>query len=382
MVGQGLNSGTSVFLSRTGYSASLAGAFALVFSATAAFVRLCVGPLIDRGKTALVIMGGIACLICGTFLPVVLGGIPALTVARVLQGGGFAAATTAASTAAADVLPAERLGEGIGYHGLGQALAMSVGPAFALFLVGTDPATNLYAGLALVAVVGLILACACRYDRHPETLPETSAFRMRAEGRAKPVESKGGAFAIFEPRALPGAIPMLVQSSAFGFGIFFVGLYGTHVGVAHAGLFYTVAAVSMIAVRLKSGAFMDRVVPIKTFTVAIVCGLVAYAMLYGAGASEWLYYLAGIPYGLCLGISLPLNQSVAVKNTPPERWGATNALFLLFNDVGIGTASAIWGVVNDTFGFNVTILCVMGCLVISYLLAWIAYPKACKRWKK
>ena len=385
VMGQGLNSGTSVYLDRMGYGASLAGVFALTFSVTAALMRLAVGPLIDAGKTSLLVIVGIVILIVGTFLPVVIefGGIPAYFVARVLQGAGFACATTAAATAAADILPQERLGEGIGYYGLGQALAMSVGPAFALYLVGTDPASNLYLGLSFVGVAGLCLACVARYERHPEKLPFSSAYRSRFEGRLKvSAKKETGLKTIFEPRALPGAIPMLIESSAFGFGIFFVGLYGTSLGVGNAGLFYTVSAISMIAVRLCSGRFMDTVAPIKVFTVAIACGLVAYVMLYFGGSNEWLFYLSGIPYGVCLGVSLPLNQSVSVKNTPPERWGATNALFLLFNDVGIGTASAIWGVINETLGFSVTIPCVMACLVVSYLLAWIAYPADCKKWKK
>ena len=50
-MGQGLNSGTSVFLAGQGYGASLAGVLALVFSIAAALARLFIGPVIDNGKT-------------------------------------------------------------------------------------------------------------------------------------------------------------------------------------------------------------------------------------------------------------------------------------------------------------------------------------------
>ena len=80
-------------------------------------------------------------------------------------------------------------------------------------------------------------------------------------------------------------------------------------------------------------------------------------------------------YGFCIGIALPLNQSVAVKNTPPERWGAANALFQLANDIGIGGACVIWGIVNDCFGFPVTICCAMCCIAASYFVARAVYPK-------
>ncbi len=45
VMGQGLNSGTSVFLAGQGYGASLAGVLALVFSIAAALARLFVGPV-------------------------------------------------------------------------------------------------------------------------------------------------------------------------------------------------------------------------------------------------------------------------------------------------------------------------------------------------
>ena len=387
IMGQGLNAGTTVFLEGQGYGTSLAGALALVFSAAAAFTRLAVGPAIDGGKCSLVILLGIAVLVAGTFLSVVASGVPMFVLCRVLQGVGFAASTTAAATAAADVLPAARLGEGIGYHGLGQALAMSIGPALAIFLVGTDPSTNLYVGLSLVGVVGFVIALNARYERKAKTLPATCAYLARMKQQAAARESGAArlrlrdSFNIFEPAALPGAIPMAVLCPTFGFGIFFMGAYGNSLGFENAGLFYTVSAISMISVRLASRSFMDRVVAIKTYTVAVLCALVAYVMLFFCAGNQPLYLLAAIFYGLALGISLPLNQSVAVKNTPSERWGATNALFLLMNDVGIGLASVVWGIVNDTLGFQVSIVAVMVCVVSSYVVAWVCYPKRDKTWR-
>ena len=192
---------------------------------------------------------------------------------------------------------------------------------------------------------------------------------------------QGGLSSLFEPRALAGALPVMVISPTFGFGIFFVGLYGTELGVGSASLFYTIAAVSMIVVRLKSGAFMDRVVPIKIFTVAVICGLVTTAMLFFAAVSDWIFYLSGISYGLCLGLAMPVNQSVAVKNTPSDRWGAANGLFLLAQDLGIGLSSVLWGVTAEQFGFQVTIVLVACCIAASYAIAWASYPKRDKAWK-
>lgn len=393
MVGQGLNSGTSVFLARMGNTAAFAGALAAVFSASAAVARIVCGPLVDRAGRLRVMAAGAVLLLVGTLLPALNSNDIVFVVCRVVQGVGFSAATTASATAAADVLPRSRLGEGIGYYGLGQALAMSVGPALALLLVNTDPAANLYLGLAGMAALCVVLTAFCRYERNPSRLPATAAYRRLFEERerraadrknrrsasgaadAEPTTEERGLQRVFEPSALPGALPMLALSPAFGFGIFFAGLYGTTLGVGNPGLFYTLSALSMIAVRLKSKSFMDRVAPIKVFTASTACGLAGFALLLAAGASEIAYYAAGILYGACLGVSMPLNQSVAVKNTPPERWGAANALYLLASDIGIGIGSAVWGVVNDAAGFPVTICCVMGCILASWVVAWFSYPK-------
>ena len=332
MVGQGLNSGTSVFIARMGGSTAFAGVLAAVFSAAAAAARIVCGPLVDRAGRLRVMVGGAALLLAGTLVPAVSSNDAVFVVCRIVQGVGFSAATTASATAAADVLPLSRLGEGIGYYGLGQALAMSVGPALALFLVNTDPAANLYLGLAVIAALGLVLAALCRYERNPSRLPATAAYRRLYEERrelehdeargghggagpcaarvtdnrqargAAPEPSARGLGRFFELSALPGALPMVVLSPAFGFGIFFVGLYGTSLGVVNPGLFYTLSALSMIAVRLKSKSFMDRVAPLKICTASTACGLAGFLLLLMAGSSDLAYYAAGILYGVCLGV--------------------------------------------------------------------------------
>ena len=175
MVGQGTNAGTSVYIDLTGGSLTLAGIGAAVFSGAAAVTRLFAGPIIDgKGRVCVMIFGGVF-LIAGTLGPTLATDLSLLMLWRLLQGVGFAAATTASATAAADILPMARLGEGIGYHGLGQALSMAIGPALALFLVHTDPAENLFLGLSAAAALAFVFSILCRYEKNPEKLPKTTA---------------------------------------------------------------------------------------------------------------------------------------------------------------------------------------------------------------
>ena len=402
IVGQGLNAGTSVYLSYRGETAALAGVGAAAFSAAAAVSRIVFGPLADMKGRIIVITIGTVVLFIGTAGAAVFSDLSLFVFWRLLQGAGFAAVTTAAATAAADVLPAERLGEGIGYYGLGQAISMSIGPALAIFLVSTDPAENLFRGLSVAALAAFLISFSCHYEKNLDRLPETATYRRIAaqraererelrEGRDGDADDVAGTKAgflnrIFEPKALAGALPMTVICPTFGFGIYFTGLLGTRLGVANAGLFYTVSAVAMIIVRLSSRTFMDRTPAIRLHAVSALAGLAFCAMLVAAeqawagdAAREALFYLAGVPYGLCLGMVLPVNQTVSVKNSPPERWGAANGLFLLLNDIGIGTAAIIWGFTNDLFGFTVTLGFVALLIVSSVGVAWLTYPASEKR---
>ena len=397
-VGQGLNAGTSVYLAQRGATATLAGVGAAAFSVAAAITRIVCGPLVDaKGRLIIISVGGIIVL-CGTLGAALFTNLDFFVFWRLLQGAGFAAVTTATATAAADVLPTERLGEGIGYYGLGQAIAMSIGPALSIFLVTTEPPENLFWGLSAFALAVFLISFFCHYEKNVERLPETATYRRLAEQRAKARDAsdkehtptkKGLLNSIFEPKALSGALPNMVIAPTFGFGIFFTGLFGTTLGIPAAGTFYTVSAVAMIIIRLASRSFMDRTPAFRLHTVAACAGIVWCILLIvvgqpgiDEGIRNGLYYCAGIPYGLCLGITAPVNQAVSVKNSPPERWGAANALFFLLLDISIGIAAVLWGITNDLFGFTTTLGFVIAFIVASIGVARLTYPDADKHWRR
>lgn len=391
LVGQGMNAGTSVYINRLGGSATLAGIGAAVFSGAALAARLISGPLADSHGRFIVLVLGAITLFAGVVGSAISASMDLFILWRIIQGLGFSAVTTAAATAAADVLPLERLGEGIGYYGLGQAVAISVGPAVAIALVSTDPPENLYWGVGAIAAIAIVLCVACSYERHPERLPQSAAYltmlKKKQAAKEKP-DKKPVSFKskVFERGALAGGIPMMVLAPAFGFGIFFAGLLGTELGVEGAGLFYSVSAITMIVIRLSSKSFMDRVASIRLFAIAVLAGVVCFGTLAFVTAVDLspvlrsgLFYAAGLPYGLCLGLALPVNQAVSVKNSPTERWGAANGLFYLLYDVGIGIASLAWGVINDQYGFTVTLCCVVVLALLSLAVAHLTYPDTEKR---
>lgn len=414
VTGQGLNTGTSLYIERVGGPASYAGVLALVFSVAAASTRLFFGQYIDRFRKTRIAAVGMAVLAVSTAMPLMVNdlGLP-FAATRALQGAAFALATTSCAAAAAEVLPPDRLGEGIGYHGLGQAVAMSIGPAFALFLVSTDPASNLYAGLSAVGLLAFLVILLCRYEKHPRSLPAESTYRRRWEASqqecaaaqekrerigtdsassaglaAQEANSSGESSAAdlrdpaslrgvrrwIELRALPGALPVLFLSAAFGFVIFFAGLYGERVGVSNPSILYSVSAVTMILVRLSSGMYMDTKPPKVMYALAVASAMVCFALMQVSVASPFAFYLAGAFYGVAIGIGFPLCQSVCIKSVPETRWGAASALYLLVYDIGIGTGSAVWGIAGEALGFEFTLWIVQAICAASLACAFVTFP--------
>ncbi len=392
MVGQGVNSGTTIYLEKTGGTVALAGIGAMVFSVAAGVMRLVCGPLIDgRGRRIVMVLGATIMLI-GTIGPLFANDGVLFIIWRALQGIGFSASTTAANTAAADVLPFSRLGEGIGYAGLGQAISMSVGPALAIFLVSTNPPENLYFGLIACAGISLIFSLLCGYEKNPTNLPATSEYRTRWERRANktdctPKEAyKANPLrrifnAVIEPTAFRGTFVALLMAATFSFNVFFMGAFGTSLDVANAGLYYTTMALVMILVRISAGCFMDKITPIVLMGIAAASGIVAFGMGVGCtlgafGAlTEIMFYGMGIPFGICMGLGVPVNQTIAVKMTPSERWGAANALFMLGFDIGGAIASTVWGFMIQNIGYAAALIGCIVMLVLSFAAAAVLYPK-------
>lgn len=389
MACQALNNGTPLYISNIGGNTGYAGTLILDFSACAGIARLISGRIIDKMGRKRVMAVGALLMLAGTALAIPVPGLYPQILFRAMQGFGFACVTTASSTAAADVLPHERLGEGIGYYTLGQSLGMAVGPAFGIFLCSLSFHESLFVGASAVCAVLLVLVLFCSYESHPERLPKTSEYRLLMARRKRlaeagcseaaseeKAEQRGGLFStFFERRAFVGALPMLIICLGFAIPTSYTALYAEGLGFPNAGLFFLIGAVAMTLTRFLGGRLLDIVPPRVLYLITIICGIVMFLLMAFAQDAAWLY-LSGIFFGVSMGFSFPLLNSMSVKNTPPERWGAANAMFYLANDLGVGIGAFAWGAVVDAAGFFPVMLGGAAVFAVSYLVAFAIFPRA------
>ena len=352
---QALNCAIPLYIEQLGRGTDLSGILASIFALSAGLSRLFSGMLSDKRGRQIVMLVGTVIFTAGSVAPILFQSVELLTVFRFLQGCGYAAVGTAAGAAAADVLPKNRLGEGIGFFGLSQSLASALGPSVGIMLISMGDPNIMFGTIGALGAVLFLLSLTGGY-------PEDKA-RIEA-ARAQPKTEGPFLRRVLEGRALPPTVLQCVLSMGFAVYVNFISVYADRKGIADPGMFFTVAAVMMVLANMGAARIMDRVPAALLLIPSQVIGALSFLAAIAASGPLMLY-LSGAGYGLCLGITMPLLKTVAIKRTPPERWGVATATFYLGSDVGMGLGGALFGAVISSADFTVAFLCGLVCMVIT-----------------
>ena len=182
--------------------------------------------------------------------------ITVLIIVRVLHGLAFGVVTVAGNTIVIDVLPSERRGEGLGYFGLSNNLAMSFGPMTGLFLHEQFSYNMLFLCALLLGGMGFAFACFVQTPAKPVRKHEPISLDR---------------FVLV--KGIPAGISLLLLAVPYGMTSTYIALYAVDCGVLlNAGLYFTVMAVGLMASRLFSGRLVDKgwVTQVIAFGIAIV----------------------------------------------------------------------------------------------------------------
>lgn len=343
------NNGVPLYVVQLGGLSSTSGFMTVGFSVGAMAGRVAAGQLADRRGRRVTLLLSSLLFVASLVLPLLYSSLWMVLVSRIIHGLCFAAITTAGASAAADVLPSARLGEGMGYYGLAQAAGMAGGPTMGISLFHNGGYPALYAGSAVIMGAATLLSFSCRYEKR---LPA----RRREESGGEVPQERSVIWRVFDKRALPAAAMYAVYSLASAMAATYMSLYAANAGIARPGLFFTTEAAGLVITRLTTGRLADRHGPLTVLLPASVSGVVSFVLLAASHALP-AYALSGLFYGFSLGVTLPLLNMLAVKNVPPGRYGAANALFFLAADVGVGIGAILWGYASDLSGGGFTLCC-------------------------
>lgn len=282
----------------------------------------------------------------GVFAGYIVAGTLALfIVLRVVHGLAFGTVTVSGNTLVIDITPSSRRGEALGYYGLANNIAMSIGPMVGLFMHDAGLGFNVLF-VASVASCSLGLVCAL--------LVKTP---VKPQVKREPISLDR----FFLVKGIPAGLDLLLLSIPYGMTTTYVAMYARQIGiVAGSGLFFTLMAAGMAVSRLFSGRQVDkgRIVAVITFGIYLVC-----CCFFGLSSCKWLmaeypvlgrYVFFGIALllGVGFGTMFPAFNTLFVNLAPNSKRGTATSTYLTSWDVGIGGGLLLGGYIGQIGTLN------------------------------
>ena len=330
-----LNSVIAPFIEYLGFSSAYNGYIGIVFAVFAIASRFLCGSLSDRvGRRLLLVLSALLFMIGALFYGILPASILSLLLFRGFQSFGYGTNAQTVSAATADVMPASKVGFGIGAIWLGMSVSQILSSALVSRAIANKTYFTLFMILAGVLVVAAVLGFLCNYEKK-------SWFR-----RAEPEQDSGerGLRRYMEPKAIPAGVILIFACVGFvGITHFFYSYVGS-IGYAHPELFFYISAVIMFIQNVIVARFADKAHPLTLLTPGLLGGAVCHVLLsLSAGSPNVLIPIASVFYGLAMGTVNPMLNQIAVKASPDSRRGAASATFFFAMDVGFAIGTVFWG---------------------------------------
>lgn len=318
---------------------NLSAGLALSAVAGAALVsRSVFGTVMDRIGRKPVLLAGAVVLLVTNLLLYALPSIVAIYAIRFCQGLGWGMITTALYTVASDLVPEQRMGEGIGYFALSNILATSLSIIVGIWLMNR---------FGFNAMLGFSTACFA--------LALVLGLRMGAvpfQRDDRPGAARNFWSALFEKRAVLPSFLCFLHSVAFSGIMTFIMLFGAESGVRHIFVFFIGHVLAITASRPFVGRVYDR----RGHSVVIIPGVLSMIIglvLLSYSHSVLLLIVASLFYGLGFGAVQPSLQAWAINRSPLDRKGAANGTYLCSIDLGYGSGAVLMGSVASLTSYAV-----------------------------
>lgn len=269
---------------------------------------------------------------------------------RIVHGLAFGMVTVAGNTILIDILPSSRRGEGIGYYGLANNLAMSFGPMIGLFMHSVYSYQTIFTCSLITGTVGFLMAYLVKtpYKAPVQRIP-ISLDRF------------------FLKKGVWAGISLLLLSIPYGMTTTYVAMYADEIGIeVNPGLYFTFMAIGLAVSRMFSGRQVDKGRITLVISLGMYLAVVTFFVLsalhllmeWNHVFSSYLYIGIALAQGVAFGTMFPAFNTLFVNLATHNQRGTATSTYLTSWDVGIGIGLMIGGSIAQTFGgFEYAYLC-------------------------
>lgn len=319
------------YIKSIGASGLEIGLVTTLFSVGAVFCRPFIGHILQYKSRRPLVLSSAICLFVITLIYPLTQIVVLFLALRLLHGIAWGYSTTVNGTAAVDIVPNSRLGEGMGYFGLSTTIGMIIAPSVGIYLYQVTTFTNLIYISGILGVLAVVMFAVVRYNT-----PDAVKNANKKELSFSYVDS------LIEKTSLLPALIMLMVTFGYGTIVTFIVIFGEERGIDQIFLYYLCNAIMATLVRPITGKWFDKNGPIG---LVLCCILFTFAAMWvlSFAHSNSLIVVSGILFGVGFGTLIPTLQSWALSLTPHSRRGVANGMIFSSLDLGIGISGLIFG---------------------------------------
>ena len=336
-----------------------------LFTLMAGLSRPFSGRLTDTiGRIPIIIYGVFVCIIAGFLYPI-LTTVFGFFLLRLIHGMSTGFKPTATSAYVGDIAPLSRRGEAMGILGMFGSLGMAAGPAMGSYIAINYGYNLMFYASSVFALLSIVVVM---------KMPETLIAKQRFKWSLLKLKWKD----VYEPRAMPSALTMLLTAFSFGTILTLIPDLSKHLGMENKGIFFSIFTISSLAIRLAAGKLSDIYgrVPI----LMIGCFLYAITMfMIGVGTQIWLFYVGSFIFGIAVGLSSPTIFAWTIDLAHDEHRGRAMATMFIALEAGIGIGGVVAGYSHnnnpDNFIISFSISAILALFAVVYLISYLMRQK-------
>ena len=253
-----------------------------------------------------------------------------------------------------------RRGEGLGYYGLANNIAMSIGPMFGLFLHNAGESYTVIFSYALGAcILGLLAASMVKTTYRPPVKHDPISLDR---------------FILL--KGIPAGISLLLLSIPYGMTTNYVAMYARQIGItAETGFFFTCMALGMAVSRLFSGRLVDKGLVTQVISAGLYLVCFCYFSLTACGwlvswnltATTVFFFVIALLLGIGFGTMFPAYNTLFVNLAPNSQRGTATSTYLTSWDVGLGIGMLTGGYIAEIASFRMAYLFGSALTVVSMI---------------
>jgi MFS family permease len=327
---------------------------------------LAVARLLARYGYRAALIAGAALLGLPMISLIASSGLPLILAVCLIRGVGLGLVVVAGPALAAELVPDDRRGEGIGLYGVAVGLPSVVGLPLGVWLARHAGFHVVFAAGAIVALAAMGPALALPARQRRARQRRASRGRTRQEGGRQARHAS-----VFSGLLRGGLVrPSLVfAATTLGAGVImtFVPLAMSAWSASIALLAYSGAAP---VARWVAGRYGDRrgtgrlLVPVMLVTAAGSAGLLAVH-------SPASVIIGMAVYGAGFGAAQNLTLTVMLDRAPRDEYGKVSAVWNVAYDGGMGVGAVGFGLVAGVTGYRTGFALVTCLLLIALIPAWL-----------